>query len=82
MVKVLPVAPPYRRLVYSQLAFTISSYALSAFSGGKSYRQLLKELLINPLNLQNTGVSPGNDSRAAIPLYDSWWGQDIQEETP
>ncbi|OAL70091.1 hypothetical protein A7D00_5620 [Trichophyton violaceum] len=65
-----PVAEPYERPVYSQLSFTLFSLAL-ANDTGKDYAQMLEEQVIRPLNLRNTGVSPGEDKRAVIPNLSS-----------
>ena len=65
---------PNRRPTYSGLSFVLLSWALSAHSGGKPFEQLLDELLVKPLGLTNTGVSPGNDSLAVIPPDENWWG--------
>jgi len=82
MMTLEPVANPNRRVGYSGLAFTLLSYALSGFSGGKSYNKLLDELLVSPFKLGNTGAMPGNTSRAVVPNIGSWWGRDVGEETP
>ena len=82
MMTLEPVANPNRRVGYSGLAFTLLSYAISGFSGGKSYNKLLDELLVSPFKLGNTGAMPGNTSRAVVPNIGSWWGRDVGEETP
>jgi len=68
-----PVSEPNRRPIYSGLGFNILTKALVGYSG-KSYEQLLDELIVAPLKLTNTGASPGNDSRAVIPPVENWWG--------
>ncbi|KAF2013013.1 beta-lactamase [Aaosphaeria arxii CBS 175.79] len=76
-----PVTMPYQRPVYSQLSFTLLSYALGAHLN-KSYEQLLDDYVIQPFNLNNTGVSPGITSLAAIPPGPNNWGAHYGDGTP
>lgn len=76
-----PVVAPNTRPVYSQLSFTLLSYAFQAHTG-KNYTQLLDEYLIQPLKLPNFGASPGNDERAVIPPGDNSWGSDYGDNAP
>ena len=61
-----PVALPYSRPIYSSLSYTLFSWALEATTG-KNYSQLLDEMILSPLKLGNTGVSPGDNNKAVIP---------------
>lgn len=76
-----PVAPVNSRPVYSQLSFLIISLALERATG-KNYSQLLHETVIQPLQLTNTGVSPGDSDRAVIPPGMSNWGSDFGLNAP
>ena len=76
-----PVVAPNTRPVYSQLSFTLLSYAFQAHTA-KNYTQLLEEYLIKPLGLTNFGASPGDDSKAVIPPGDNNWGSDYGDGTP
>jgi CubicO group peptidase (beta-lactamase class C family) len=76
-----PIAAPNLRPSYSSLAFTLLSYALTS-SSGKAYSQLLHEQILVPLNMTNTGVSPGNDTRAVIPSMENSWGSDYGDNAP
>jgi CubicO group peptidase (beta-lactamase class C family) len=49
---------------------------------GKTFEQLLKEIVTDPLDMNNTFASPGNDSSAVIPPSDSSWGSDYGINTP
>lgn len=66
MLTLHPITQPNTRPVYSQLSFTLLSYALSA-AYNHTYAELLDKHIICPFNLNNTGVSPGNTSFAIIP---------------
>ncbi|OJJ39817.1 hypothetical protein ASPWEDRAFT_25613 [Aspergillus wentii DTO 134E9] len=68
-----PVVPVNSRPVYSQLSFLLFTLALEVATG-KNYSQLLDETVIQPLNLTNTGESPGNTDRAVVPPGISNWG--------
>lgn len=81
MTTVHPITVPYHRPVYSTLSFTLLSYALSA-KYNKSYTNLLEDFVIRPLGLTNTGASPGNASRAAIPPIENNWGSDYGDNAP
>ncbi|KAF3903283.1 hypothetical protein ABW20_dc0109767 [Dactylellina cionopaga] len=79
--KAHPVSPVGERAVYSNIAFTLLSFALTNATG-KSYTELLDELVVQPLGLKNTGASPGNDSRAVIPPIENGWGSDYAFTAP
>jgi len=77
------VAPPGRRPVYSQLSYILLGYALSNFKGGKSYTQVLDEILSKPLGLKNTGTPENRvTERAVIPAMENWWDYDHGETVP
>jgi hypothetical protein len=76
-----PVTSPQQRPSYSQLSFTLLSYALSA-KYNKTYGQLLDEYVVRPFNLNNTGASPGNSSLAVIPPVENSWGSDYGDNAP
>ena len=72
-----PVAPPYTRPVYSNIAFTLLAYAVEEYTG-KSYAQLVRELGA-ALNMPSTRPSPGNDSLAVVPAVPNNWGADYAD---
>jgi CubicO group peptidase (beta-lactamase class C family) len=76
-----PIAAPNLRPSYSSLALTLLSYALAS-STGKSYSQLLHEQILTPLNMTNTGISPGNDSLGVISSTDNSWGSYYGDNAP
>ncbi|KAF7585910.1 hypothetical protein BBP40_009873 [Aspergillus hancockii] len=67
--------------VYSQLSFLLFTLCLEEATG-KNYTQLLRETIIQPLNLTNTGIPPGDSSNAIIPPGDSSWGADTGLNAP
>ncbi|KAH1322459.1 hypothetical protein KXX47_001097 [Aspergillus fumigatus] len=67
------VAPISSRPIYSQLSFILFTLALEAHTG-KNYSQILDETIYEPLDLVNSGVSPGATQRAAVPPGLSGWG--------
>lgn len=84
MESTLPVRPPYSQAGYSSLAFTLISLALSE-KEGKTYDDLLDEMIITPLGLSNTGVSPGDSAKAVIPPLsdeEQGWGADYGLSAP
>lgn len=81
MVDIRPVVQPYDRPSYSQLSFSLLSYAMKA-ALGRNYTELLDELVIKPLGLTNTGASPGNDDRGVIPPVENSWGSDYGDNAP
>ncbi|KAA8643602.1 hypothetical protein EYZ11_006952 [Aspergillus tanneri] len=76
-----PVVPVNSKPIYSQLSFLVFSLCLEKATG-KNYTQLLHETVIQPLNLSNTGVSPGDSAKAAIPNGMSSWGSDYGYNAP
>ena len=81
MLEINTVVQPYDRPLYSQLSFTLLSYVMNA-TLGSNYTELLNDLIITPLNLTNTGASPGNDSRAVVPPVESSWGANYGDNAP
>ncbi|OIW24735.1 beta-lactamase/transpeptidase-like protein [Coniochaeta ligniaria NRRL 30616] len=81
MQSLYPVAPPMSRPVYSNIAFTLFVYALESHTG-KSYAELVHELISVPLHMPNTFPSPGNDSLAVIPPVAHSWGSDYGDAAP
>jgi hypothetical protein len=76
-----PIAPPQSRPIYSNIAYTLLSYALEAHTG-RNYSTLLHELLTLPLNMSSTVPSPGTDSLAVIPPVPNTWGSSYGDNTP
>jgi CubicO group peptidase (beta-lactamase class C family) len=69
------------RPVYSNIAFTLLLYALQTHTG-KSYPDLVHDLISVPLNMPDTFPSPGNDSLAIIPPVPHSWGSDFDDAAP
>jgi CubicO group peptidase (beta-lactamase class C family) len=63
------------RPVYAQLSFLLISLVLEDVTG-KNFSTLLHETIFDPLDLPNTGVSPGDTEKAVIPPGSSSWGSD------
>ena len=82
MLKISPVSVPNRRAVYSQLSFSLLSYALTAHTGGKSYKNILEDYLTIPFGLKNTGPDPGDPNVAVIPPVPSSYGAYQGESVP
>ncbi|KAL4890542.1 beta-lactamase/transpeptidase-like protein [Aspergillus ambiguus] len=76
-----PVTTPNSRPIYSTLAFSIIALCLERATN-TTYADLLRLHLTMPLNMPNTGVSPGNSSLAAIPPGMSSWGSDYGFNAP
>ncbi|KAJ5754150.1 uncharacterized protein N7511_008303 [Penicillium nucicola] len=84
MSSALPVEPPYSQPIYSSVAYTLLGMALEAETG-KTYRQLLHDLIVGPFGLTNTGISPGVYNRAVIPplpIAEQRWGADYGANNP
>ncbi|PVH81937.1 beta-lactamase/transpeptidase-like protein [Cadophora sp. DSE1049] len=81
MKEIHPVSAPLLRPIYSSHSFTILSYALQNATG-QNYTQLLDNLILKPLNLTNTGVSPGDDETAVIPPVQNSWGSEYGDNAP
>jgi len=62
------------------MAFVLLGMALEEYTG-KNFTQLLKEMFTDPLGMDNTFASPGDDDKAVIPP-DSSWGSDYGLNTP
>ncbi|KAL2868694.1 serine hydrolase domain-containing protein [Aspergillus lucknowensis] len=76
-----PVVPLNAKPIYSQLSFTLYTLCLEAHTG-KNYSQLLDETIYSPFNLLNSGVSPGDTEKAAVPPGVSSWGSDYGFNAP
>ncbi|KAM0418337.1 hypothetical protein ACHAPD_004696 [Fusarium lateritium] len=63
------------------MAFVLVGMALEEYTG-KAFERLLQEIVTDPLNMNSTFASPGNDSKAVIPPGDSNWGSDYGVNTP
>ena len=79
MKKSHPQTAPNERPAYSNMAFVLLGMALEEHTG-KNFTQLLKEVT-DPLGMNNTFASPGDDDRAVIPP-ESGWGSDYGLNTP
>lgn len=81
MRKSYPQTAPNERPAYSNMAFVLLGMALENYTG-KTYAQLLEEMVSGPLDMKNTFSSPGDDDQAVIPPGDSSWGSDYKLNTP
>lgn len=80
-----PIREPYDQPLYSTLSFSLIALALSDNEKEKTYEQLLDEIVIKPLGLSNTGVSPGDTEKAVIPPLSEekqGWGADYGLSAP
>ncbi|KAF5535634.1 beta-lactamase 3 [Fusarium napiforme] len=76
-----PQTAPNERPAYSNMAFVLIGMALEEYTG-KTYAQLVEEIISGPLDMNNTFPSPGDNDRAVIPPGDSSWGSDYKLNTP
>ena len=72
---------PNLSTTYSNEAFALLGLAFYRATGG-TYGELIYSEIVEPLNVTNTGVSPGNTSRGVIPTDNSFWGGLRPECTP
>ena len=74
-----PLAPSFRTPNYSNMAFQLLAYAVERITN-TPFPDLVKEQIINPLNLTRTFLThPGNDTNAVV--YDGW-DLDFGDEAP
>lgn len=76
-----PVAPPMQRPVYSNVAFTLLMYAVSAATD-QTYSQVLYEYITGPLGMVNTYASPGLLNSSVVPPVDNSYGFWFGDATP
>jgi CubicO group peptidase (beta-lactamase class C family) len=76
-----PQTTPNERPAYSNIAFVLLGMALEEYTG-KNFTQLLKEMVTDPLGMNSTFSSPGDDQSAVMPPGDSSWGSDYGLNTP
>ncbi|KAF5581108.1 beta-lactamase 3 [Fusarium pseudocircinatum] len=76
-----PQTAPNERPAYSNMAFVLLGMALEKYTG-KTYAQLIEEIISGALDMNNTFPSPGDDNKAVIPPGDSSWGSDYKLNTP
>jgi CubicO group peptidase (beta-lactamase class C family) len=76
-----PVAKTASRPVYSNLPYFLFSHALEVATG-KNYTTLLRELVTEPLGMNDTKESPGDDSEAVIPPIENLWGSPYAHHLP
>lgn len=67
---------PGDRLAYSDRAYTLLGYALENVTG-RSYQDVLKERITEPLALVNTGFEVPDYSTSIIPDGIQWFGADF-----
>lgn len=81
MLTVRPVATPWQRPVYSNIAFNLFVYAIEAATG-MNYTEQLRHYLTESLGMGSTTVSPGFDNKAVIPPVENSWGSDYGDNAP
>ncbi|PGG95176.1 hypothetical protein GX51_08316 [Blastomyces parvus] len=81
MLDIAPITVPFTRPVYSQLSYSLFILAVGEATG-KTYDQLLDEMIIQPMGMNNTGASPGTDAKAVIPPGLHSWGADFGLNAP
>jgi CubicO group peptidase (beta-lactamase class C family) len=69
---------PGNRAGYSDLAYTLLGFAIENITG-KTYQDLIKEKITDPLSLDSTSFEVPNISRAIIPedMGAMWFSLDI-----
>lgn len=87
MLTLYPIAPPMSRPVYSNIAYDLLMMALESKTG-KTFQQLLRDLVTTPFNMRSTfpsGQPPSpdmNDSLAVIPPVENSWGSTYGDAAP
>lgn len=76
-----PTTLPMTRPAYSNIAFGLFILAVEKATG-KNYTQLIRDLISEPLGLQNTFPSPGDTQKAVIPPVENSWGSDYGINAP
>lgn len=78
-----PLAPTASTPGYSNAAFQILAYALENITG-QSYRDLLAQHLLKPLNLTRSSYDKPDDKYGVIPgvWTDNYWNISAGDETP
>jgi CubicO group peptidase (beta-lactamase class C family) len=82
--KLHPVTVPFHTPVYSNAGFVILGYALEKITG-KTFQELLKTSIADPLGLHRTSYSaPANNTNSIIPggVEKSMWSADIGDTGP
>lgn len=75
-----PVFPPYSTALYSNAAYRILAYVIEAITG-KSYEEVLKEDVFEPLGLKHSSSLPPVSSGAGvIPDGDAGWSRPYGDE--
>lgn len=81
MLKSNPTSELMTQPAYSNVAFSLFILAVEQATG-KNYTQLIRELISEPLGLQNTFPSLGDSQKAVIPPVESTWGSDYGINAP
>jgi len=72
-----PAVPvPNLSPAYSNEAFALLGLTFYR-AMGKTYRELVRSEIVEPLNTTNAGTSQGNTLRGIIPTDNSFWGADL-----
>ncbi|KAI2468653.1 beta-lactamase/transpeptidase-like protein [Annulohypoxylon bovei var. microspora] len=81
--KLPPSFSPYVTPAYSDIGYTLLSYALEQMTG-KSFSELVQDRVIKPLNLNRTFYTAPDDSLGIIPgdSYQASWAFDLGNESP
>jgi CubicO group peptidase (beta-lactamase class C family) len=83
LAKLPPSFAPFTTPVYSDLGFVLLSFIAERITG-KSYKTLVTDSILTPLNLTNTFVNVPHDSVGIIPgtKRATLWGFELGEESP
>lgn len=75
-----PVFPPYGTALYSNAAYRILAYVIEAITG-KSYEEVLKEDVFQPLGLKHSSsIPPVSSGAGVIPDGDAGWSRPYGDE--
>ena len=83
LAKLPPSFAPFTTPAYSDLGFVLLSFVAERITG-KSYKDLVSDTILTPLNLTHTFVTTPNDSLGIIPgtKRATLWGFELGDESP
>ena len=83
LAKLPPSFAPFTTPAYSDLGFVLLSFVAERITG-KSYKDLVSDTILTPLNLTHTFVTTPNDSLGIIPgtKRATLWGFELGDEAP
>ena len=76
-----PIYLPFTNPIYSNVAFTILTYAIESIAGNnQQYEDVLNERLLNPLRLSGTSYTKPADNKKGLILSDETGAQGWYED--